>query len=414
MKNPYPINKFLRFLLNIWLYFFVRKHKVKAFISDEIKNLDKPFLLLANHNGNLDPFIITYFMKKPVNYISSDAILRDKFIGTILKWFGAMPKKKGVRDTQIIREMTKVIQANGAIGLFPEGARTWSGETLYIDPSVVKLVRLLKVPVLSVLTKGGFITHPRWAKTLRKAKMELHYSIIIREDEIKTLPEDEILSRIKRSLLHDDLQFQSDEKICAETDCPAEYLDFVLFTCPSCLNSKGFNSNKDKVTCRNCNAQYKIDCYSILSPKGNAKSPFKNIKEWIDWQNPKFFSEFLKRANDASATDILLKSEQVHLTMAEGYNAMKSKGRGTISYFKDRIELDFEKHKETINIKNIDALNPQFQERLEMLSSNYAYRFTSEKIKEAGIKWEIATNALWQINNVENRMTSILKRTTLD
>ena len=187
MGNPYPINTFLRLVVKMWMSLFTWYYKISANISSELKDFDQPYILLSNHYGRYDPFIISHFIKKRPNFISSDAILRDKVIGTLFKGLGAMPKKKGVRDSHIIREMVKVVHGGGALSLFPEGTRTWSGETLFIDPSIAKLVKLLKVPVITARMKGAYAYDPRWSNKIRRAEVKIDYKMAVAKEEVGKL-----------------------------------------------------------------------------------------------------------------------------------------------------------------------------------------------------------------------------------
>ena len=164
---------------------FKKVFKISANIPVEVKNINEPYLLLSNHYGRYDPFIISDFIKMKPNFVSSDAILRDPFYGRIFTGLGAIPKKKGVRDSHVIREMKKVIDRGGAIALFPEATRTWSGVTQYIDPSIAKLARLLNVPVVTAKMKGAYAFDPRWARPLRRSKMEIDYELSVTKDQME-------------------------------------------------------------------------------------------------------------------------------------------------------------------------------------------------------------------------------------
>ena len=64
MDNPYPINSFLRLVVKVWMSIFSWYYKISANISVELKEFNEPYLLLSNHYGRYDPFIISHYIKQ--------------------------------------------------------------------------------------------------------------------------------------------------------------------------------------------------------------------------------------------------------------------------------------------------------------------------------------------------------------
>ena len=394
MGNPYPINLFLKYLVKIWMTIFTWYYRISANVSDELKEFDQPYLLLSNHYGRYDPFIISHFIKKRPNFISSDAILRDRIIGTLFKGLGAMPKKKGVRDSFIIREMVKVARNGGSLSLFPEGTRTWSGETLFIDPSIAKLVKLLQIPLITAKMKGAYCFDPRWAKSIRRAKMEIDYNLVIAKEDIARLSEDEIMEILTQNLYQDDVEYQRSEKIEILSNKRAEHLDLVLFQCPICESYDGFESSVNSFVCKACGLDVHVDKYGFFSTKTNKKLPFDNSKDWLDWQNKNFVSyvrEQILKENPAP----LFKAGGFKIEYAIGDGHMISQGIGSILFYNDSLVIQYDDSEEKLMHADVFSLGPQFNERIELFYKDRAYRFTAKNNREPGIKWELASNVVW-------------------
>jgi len=393
-KQSYKINPILQFLVNIWMLIYVKKYRVTTDITPEVSQLNEPYLLLSNHVGRFDPFILYHHLAKAPHFISSDAILRDRVIGTIFKLLGALPIKKGTRDSQIIREMAKVIQSGNALALFPEGARTWTGQTGYFDPSIVKLVRLLKVPVITTVIRGVYMSDPRWGNGMRKSAMHIEYKLAFRPEDVKALTDEQIYETIKRNLQHDDVAYQRDRLIRLDSEKRAEFIEFICFQCPSCQSFDGFDSKGNDFTCRNCSSTNHVDEFGFLTNQEGNALEIDNTRDWVNWQN-KNFARYIQREIKQNNSGKLFSSKKMHLEFAVGYEKMQSLGEGMLHFYSDRIEVVGAEKTEVLPISEISALTAQFKERIELFYQDKAYRFTSVAAKESGMKWEVAINTTW-------------------
>ena len=61
---------------------------------------------------------------------------------------------------EAIRKTKRIVQAGGSIGIFPEGNTTYNGQTATIQASTVKLIRMLKIPVIIINMKGFYLSFP--------------------------------------------------------------------------------------------------------------------------------------------------------------------------------------------------------------------------------------------------------------
>ena len=408
MDNPYPINTFLRLVVKMWMSVFTWYYKISANIPPKVKEFDQPYILLSNHYGRYDPFIISHFIKKRPNFISSDAILRDRIIGTLFKGLGAMPKKKGVRDSHIIREMIKVVRAGGALSLFPEGTRTWSGETQFMDPSIAKLVKLLNVPVITARMKGAYAFDPRWAKSIRRAAVEIDYTLAIEKEELRNMSEDDILAIIRDNLYHDDVEYQRLEKIKISSGKRAEHIDLVLFQCPTCLSFDGFKDCRNEFSCQSCGKTISVDNYGFFMAKSDSPLPFDDISCWLNWQN-KNYVKFIREQIRLNITTALFSAENMLIEYAVGDGRMESMGIGNVHFYLDKLKITSGDLEEELLIGEISSLGPQFNERIELFYEDRAYRFTTTGSREPGNKWEIAINVIWASSGLENKLAPYFK-----
>lgn len=406
--KEYSINVPLKIFVDVWMALFKKYYGIHSDISEELRNIDEPYLLLANHMGRYDPFIISSIFKKKPHFISSDAILRDRVIGTLFKGLGAVPKKKGVRDTVVIRDMMKLVKRGDAVSLFPEGTRTWDGKTHPIEPSIAKLIKLLQVPVITCTMEGAYAFDPRWARHLRPADVLLKYRLIISKEECRSLGEEELFDRVSKALSHDDIVYQKAHHIKIRANGRAEYIDRVLFQCPDCESFEGFNSKGNYFTCRSCNESTYVDHTGFFQRKNGGKSRFYDIQEWMYWQNENFKNHIHQKLL-LDMKDVLIKDKKLRIERAKGEGRMEKLGIGNIQCNVESLDIILPDETIKLEVDDIASIGPQFNERIELFYKDKAYRFVDTELKVSGLKWELAVNEIWKWKGQEHKQSTYLK-----
>lgn len=405
--SKYKINKSFRFGVNMILYVFTRLFRIKANISDEIKNIKEPYLLLGNHIGTYDPFIISYFINQPAHFVSADAVFRDPLISFLFKKLGVIPKQKNARDTQVIRDMLNVAKARGAIGLFPEGTRSWTGNTLPFDPVIAKLAKLLNITVITARMKGMQLSNPRWGLKLRRSKVEIDYQIAISKEDLKKASLEKILSIIKKNLAHDEVDYQREELNIIHSEHRAEYIEYVLFLCPNCNSLGELKSKNNDLSCQQCQLNIHINAYSFFETKASNTIPFDNIRDGYKWQKQQFETFIEQHYHDKTKTSLF---EDKGLVIYKEVNEkMILHGEATAYFFVNKILLKYRNGREqTFYLHEIDMINPQFLEKIEVSSKGENYRFVGKLPGISGIKWEIATSVIWKMTGQKKKLSLYL------
>ncbi|MCB0497418.1 MAG: 1-acyl-sn-glycerol-3-phosphate acyltransferase [Cyclobacteriaceae bacterium] len=409
-KTPYKIKKRYKLLVKIVIGFIKWRYNLSANVAPEVKQLKGPYLLLPNHYGRYDPFILAYFLfpycKSP-NFVSSDAILRDPIYGKLFSGLGAIPKKKGVRDTQVIREMVKVVERGNPVALFAEGSRSWSGVSNYIDPSIAKLVKLLKVPVVTAKMKGASVFDPRWAERLRRAHMVIDYKLTITEDELADLSEDEIMMRLLSDIHHDDVEYVKTHPMRVRSNRRAEYIERIFFQCPECNKYAGFDSYRNQFACNACGYQAMVNTKGMITSKFK-RVYFTNARDWLQWQNQNFISH-IKSKLEQQENEPVFSAKGMLYSTAVGNDKMQDKGVGIARFYTSKIVFELQEQTLEFTLEEIDSLSAQYLERVEFYVGEVAHRLTSTKHKESGLKWEIAVNTIWYYTNQQHKLSPYLK-----
>lgn len=389
-NNKIAINRWfyytLKPLLRIWLQ---KKFNLEAEIPEEVKDLKPPFLVLPNHQGFWDPFMAGIYLKQQIFYIASDAIFRSPFFGLLMRLLGVIPKTKAQSDIDALKNIFMVKDRGDVIGIFPEGRRTWDGNTLPLVYSTSKLIRMLKVPVVVVVFKGGFFSQPRWGFHIQKGKVFMEYKILFRGDEVKSMKVESIHKKLAEALSFNEFEYQDKVSVEYRGRKPAEYLEQVLYTCPSCKTIGTMHSEGKTFSCTKCN--YNLE-YNPLRKFASRKNEvfFDNIRDWNLWQRGNLYS-FLDNSLIDGAE--ILKDE--NLIFHTGYKSEKLKyfTHGSLTLVKfsyaDLIIIKNSRGEElkSFPLTELVGTNVQNKERLEFYHQNTLYTIKGKVKRFSAYKW---------------------------
>ena len=246
---------------------------------------ERAYLILMNHQTAFDQFFVGMTFKGPVYYVASEDLFSNGFISTLLRWAVApIPIKKQTSDISAVKNCIRVAKEGGTIAIAPEGNRTYSGRTGYMNPAIAALAKLIKLPIAFLRIEGGYGVHPRWSDAVRKGHMRCYVSRVMEPEEFKSLSKQELHEIIERELYEDegkaDAQFDSDVR--------AEYLERAMYVCPWCGLSE-FESRGNCIECKKCRRKVEYGKDKRLRGQG-FDFPFEFVTGWYDYQE-----EFINR-----------------------------------------------------------------------------------------------------------------------
>ena len=365
-----------------------RMLNIKLNLPAEIARLEPPYLLLANHQGFWDPFAAGIYLKGDIFFITSDAVFRSRLFSFLLKFLGAVPKTKSQSDLDALKYIFEIKDRGRSIGIFPEGQRTWDGCTLPLIQSTAKLVRMLKLPVVTAVLKGGFFTHPRWGVSIRKGRLTIDYRMLLSGEECAGMKISEIHRVLTEALEHDEIEYQKKEQIRFSGGRHAENIEQFIFACPGCREHSGFSSEGSRFQCRSCGKEWIIDDFQVISPAGG-EGGFDNLRDWNRWQLD-FLRESLDRDYGTGKTLI----EDAGVVFHTGYRSKRLTllSEGSVRLDSSHLYLLNSAGTELLKapIEEITGMNIQNREVLDFYHRNILYtirdkerRFSSYRLMNA-------------------------------
>ena len=356
--------------------------------QNETRDLKTPFLVLANHVTYWDPFLINIFVKEPICYLAEETYFRNPWFRVVLNAVGAIPKKRYIRQSQPIKKLFQARDMGRVMGIFPEGERNWDGATnTRTFPAIVKLIKKLGIPVVTVTIKGGYLAYPRWAKYYRRGKVELSYNLSLAQEEVAELSLEQIAERIKSALVHDEVQYQRNMLNRYVGKNLAENLELLLYLCPHCHAMNTLISKGDRLTCQHC--QYSVVYTQCGFLEGQqSKLYFDNIRDWNHWQT-RYLKELIADhyINRGESEDIL-KDVDVEILVGRMDGPFIPKGKGVLNLNKNALSFrQPSSEKVQFELAEIIGLNVQFQAVLEFGCRDNLYRFRFLNPHISAYKW---------------------------
>ena len=292
---------------------------------------DRQSLVLMNHQTAFDQFFIAMAFRGPVYYLASEDLFSKGWISTLLRWaVNPIPIKKQTTDPRAVRNCLKVIKEGGTLALAPEGNRTYSGKTEYMNPAIVKMAQKFKLPIALLRIEEGYGVHPRWSDVVRKGKMRAYVSEVIEPEDAAAMGEEALRERIEKGLyvnegvaggpfVHKQL---------------AEYLERAYYVCPHCGLSV-FESHDDIVECKTCGmtARY-LPTREFESIKGDF--PFRFTTDWYKYQ-----CDFVNKLDTRTLTQQPLFTDTAALSEVIVYkNKNLLRESCTVRLYGDRVTVD--------------------------------------------------------------------------
>jgi 1-acyl-sn-glycerol-3-phosphate acyltransferase len=87
-----------------------------------------PVIIIINHLDLVDPAIVCGVSFRPVIPLAKNEAFHSPLLGPLVRFYGAIPLRRGEADTGAVKAALQVLQANGAILLAPEGSRSPTGQ----------------------------------------------------------------------------------------------------------------------------------------------------------------------------------------------------------------------------------------------------------------------------------------------
>lgn len=223
-----------------------------------------PLLVVANHACLLDPMIAGIGVPRAVRWVGTRTLL-DGPLARVVGGLGMIPKTRFEADVGAVKAMLSWLDLGGAVGVFPEGERTWDGGLQALMPGLERIVARRRLPVLPVRLHNTYRLWPRWSPRLRAG------TLTIEVGEAWTPPEGttpaEVTAWMREAIAVD---VRSRPDLPARSRRRARGLANVCFRCPICDAEERLVEARHALRCEACGGRVEIDDQHVLHVPGDA------------------------------------------------------------------------------------------------------------------------------------------------
>lgn len=332
----------------------------------------RQYLVVLNHQTTFDQFFLGIAFKNPVYYLATEDIFSNGWVSSLIRYLVApIPIKKQTTDVRAVMNCIKVSKEGGTIALAPEGNRTYSGKTEYMNPAIASLIKKLGLPLAFFRIEGGYGVQPRWSDCIRKGKMKAYVSKVLEPEDYKSLSDDELLKIISQELFVNDCydgvgEFHSKKR--------AEYIERAIYVCPECGLSV-FESQKDIIRCKKCGLEAKyLPSLKFESSKG--KFPFTYMNDWYDYQK-----DFISNCNTLEYSEKPAFRDNANLFEVIVYKNKKPLVKNCkISLYGNRVVFDEGGENELVlSFDDVSVVSVLGRNKLNIYHNSKIYQLKGEK-----------------------------------
>ena len=350
----YPLIVFL-----VWILYGLKVTKFK-------EENDRQYLILSNHQTGFDQFYPSAAFRRPIYYVASEDIFSMGFLSKVIIWLqNPIPIKKQVTDIKAVMNCMRVAKEGGNIGIFPEGNRTFSGETAYINPAIGGLAKKLGLPIAFFKIEGGYGVQPRWSDVRRKGKMRAYVASVLEPEEYKSWSNDELYRYICKQLYQNEANAQE----CYHHKNTAEYIERVLYVCPHC-GITHFESHGDTLECLTCHRKAKYLPTKEIS--GDFSFPF--MLDWYQYQE-----NYINGLDTLALTEDALIRDKCNLFLVNLYSKKQPLAENVdLALYGDRIEMSGS-FNQTFRFGEASAITILGKNKLNIYHEDNVYQIQGDK-----------------------------------
>ena len=330
-----------------------------------------PLIILPNHNADLDPLLVSYAFPEPVYFVASEHIMRGK-AGNFLRWAtDIIPRQKGGNASGTVRNILRHLGNGHNVCLFPEGNRSWDGETRPITPATGKMVRMSGAKLVTYRTEGIYFSSPRWSGcSLRRGKARGKIVGVYEPEYLKSITASAVQELIERDLYESAYTRQRKKPVKFKGRHLAEHLETFLFMCPHCHAEGKMRSEGNYFICEECGTKLR---YTEEGFFAGENCIFDSVLDWSIWQRDR-----IKEKCSAESDEPIFVDSDLELHSVSTAENKKFLACGTMKLFRDRLELP---DGTVIGVHNISGMSILGAQNLYFSSNNQNFLITSKKVR---------------------------------
>ena len=202
-KNPNPrFFPFYRKLIILSVGPLLQAGRVRVDLIGAEKLPEGGFLLVGNHRSDFDPITAMYALRKRgLTFVTKKENGDIPVGGRIIIGSGclSLDRSDDKQGLLVIRQAVRRIRAGDAIGIYPEGTRSKTGELLPFRMGCFKAAQWAKCPLVVLKVENSELVEKNFLR--RKTNVRLTVKAVLPYDEIADMSTVQIGEKVRNILL---------------------------------------------------------------------------------------------------------------------------------------------------------------------------------------------------------------------
>ncbi|MBR6790158.1 MAG: 1-acyl-sn-glycerol-3-phosphate acyltransferase [Oscillospiraceae bacterium] len=307
----------------------------RKFLRNEIKGKKGAFVVIANHQSQLDFVNIIGASSRPMTFVISNSFFSTLPIRGYLEKMGVIPKQQFQTTMKDLKKIKAVIEQGEPVVIYPAGLMCEDGLSTPIPPATYKFLQWLETDVYVARTSGTYFVMPKWGKGLRPGRTYMDIYRLFTKEELAGACQETIRQKTDEALLFDAYREQEQLHVSYRNGGNIEGLENVLYLCPHCGEEFAMTvENGDAIRCGKCGYEQKSDPCGFLR---NEKGIGREIRYVSDWS--RMIYEDLKGKILAGSEGELSDTAEFRMIDPDRRKFLPV-GRGRVSLSKDGFLLE--------------------------------------------------------------------------
>ena len=245
---------------------------------------DEPCLVLMNHSSFLD-LKIAFRLLYPRRF--SVVATTDAMMGkaSLMRWLGCIPTQKFVTDMSLIRDIKYMLRdKKSSVLMYPEAGYSFDGTATTMPAQLGGLVKMLGVPVVTVITYGAYAQQPLYNDLhIRRVRAEAEVKTLFTRDQVQNLSADELSEGLTQAFSFDQFAWQYENGVKITEKNRADGLHRLLYKCPACGAEGRTEGRGIHLTCHACGKRWVMTELGRIEGEDGV-SEYPHLPDWYAWE----------------------------------------------------------------------------------------------------------------------------------
>ena len=245
---------------------------------------DEPCLVLMNHSSFLD-LKIAFRLLYPRRF--SVVATTDAMMGkaALMRWLGCIPTQKFVTDMSLIRDIKYMLRdKKSSVLMYPEAGYSFDGTATTMPAQLGGLVKMLGVPVVTVITYGAYAQQPLYNDLhIRRVRAEAEVKTLFTREQVQTLSADELSEGLTQAFSFDQFAWQYENGVKITEKNRADGLHRLLYKCPACGAEGRTEGRGIHLTCHACGKRWVMTELGRIEGEDGV-SEYPHLPDWYAWE----------------------------------------------------------------------------------------------------------------------------------